>query len=684
MNRHFILATAGHVDHGKSSLVEALTGVDPDRLPEEMARGMTIDLGFASLDLPVASELPSPTPPPDRSTEGPGTSLSGERKTGAVIRLGIVDVPGHEDFVKNMVAGIGPADIALLVVAGDDGWMPQTEEHLQILSYLAVPRLVVALTKVDLPNADEAAVRDNIRQELQDTPFATAPIVPVSSVTRSGLAELKAALAALLSQGPPPADFGKPRLAVDRAFTLRGIGSVVTGTLTGGTFTLGQEVVVQPSGLPARVRSIQSHNQSLTSAGPGMRAALNLADVAVSGGGPGRDRECGIRRGDVVTLRECGEPTTSFDVLLTRSARLGRAKIVPPKLRDGTQVRLHHGTGNWPASLLWLDGTEPQPGKSAVAQLRLESPVFAFVHDRFILRDASGQFTLAGGMVLAEHAGRRNFRGVARRDFLGSCASGINDAAGAASAHLRYSGFVRRSELLVRSHFSAAELGAAVDLLIQQGKAVAVGGLIADAQKWAALRESAVVAIEAFHQTHPERAGLALSELRLALGSRLLYPEVFDGLLSDLAQRGFMHAGTVIKRKTHQQALPPELEAAGARLRAALRLKCFDPPSRRELASEPSAQAALRFLIETGEVVELDSETVVSQQALARATDTIRAFLLARGAATVSQLRQALGTSRRIMVPLLERLDRGGVTLRQGDQRILRAAQKAPLMRPGI
>src|SRR5438309_167452 len=268
--RHFIMATAGHVDHGKSALVKALTGIDPDRLPEEKTRGITIDLGFAHLALPsTISNQPS------------------------AFHLGIIDVPGHEDFVKNMVAGVGSIDLALFVVAADDGWMPQTEEHLQILSYLGVSRAVVALTKIDLVESEER-IAARLREKLANSPFAEAPIVPTSVLNARGLDELKATLVRLLSDTPPPRDIGKPRLPVDRVFTLRGIGTVVTGTLTGGTLRRGQTVVLQPAGGTTRIRSLQNHNHDVEASGAGTRTALNLPDLDTAS----------VRRGDVVTLAE--------------------------------------------------------------------------------------------------------------------------------------------------------------------------------------------------------------------------------------------------------------------------------------------------------------------------------------------------------------------------------------------
>src|ERR1051326_3261901 len=253
--RSFIVATAGHVDHGKSALVKALTGIDPDRLPEEKARGITIDLGFAHLELPATVH------------HQPST-----------VHLGIIDVPGHEDFVKNMVTGVGATDLALFVVAADDGWMPQTEEHLQILSYLGVSRAVVALTKIDLAENQQATTA-SLREQLAGSPFARAPIVPTSVLDGRGLADLKTALGGVLADAPPSPDIGKPRLSVDRVFTLRGIGTVVTGTLTGGSLRRGQPVVIQPSGIATRIRAAQNHNRDVDVSGPGTRTALNLPDV---------------------------------------------------------------------------------------------------------------------------------------------------------------------------------------------------------------------------------------------------------------------------------------------------------------------------------------------------------------------------------------------------------------------
>jgi selenocysteine-specific elongation factor len=627
---HFIIATAGHVDHGKSALVKALTGTDPDRLPEEKARGITIDLGFAHL------ELPSPA----------GGS--------SVMRLGIVDVPGHEDFVKNMVAGVGSVDVALFVVAADDGWMPQTEEHLQILTYLGVSRAVVALAKADLVQNEQAAV-SAVREKLDETPFADAPVVPTSVATGRGLENLKSALAQVLADTPEPRDIGKPRLPVDRVFVLRGIGTVVTGTLTGGRLHRGQSVVIQPSGKAIRIRNIQSHGRDVEASGPGTRTALNLPDLTA---------QEDVWRGDVVTVAELGGPNGVLDVLLAISPRASRP------LKNGARVRVHHGSANVAAEVAFFAGKTLPVGERALAQLRLESPVFLLAGDRFIVRDWSEQNTLAGGIVLDPDASRKSFRVKERLRLLDRRAQAPDDVAAFVASQVARDGAVRRSQVLVKSRFSAAEISSAISQLAAEGQLVLAGEFVVEAARWQVLRRSAEDAVEGWHRAHPEQAGLPLRDLRAALQADLPRDDIFAELIGELCSGEFSQEGTVIRRAGHRQELPPRLRAASAKLRAALNAKPFDPPARKELATDSDARQALRFLVETGEVVEISADVVMTADNLRRAAELVLRFIRERGPATVSDLRKALGSTRRVMVPLLEHLDRSGFTRRQGDTRV--------------
>ncbi|MGA8010812.1 MAG: selenocysteine-specific translation elongation factor [Candidatus Acidiferrales bacterium] len=629
--RHFILATAGHVDHGKSALIKALTGTDPDRLPEEQLRGITIDLGFAHL------ELPDPIDP------------------SSSIVLGIVDVPGHEDFVKNMVAGVGSIDLALLVVAADDGWMPQTEEHLQILAYLGVGRAVVALTKVDL-TPDEQSATARIREKLGGTPFADAPIVPTSVVNGRGLDELKAALARVLADVSPQADIGKPRLPVDRVFKLQGIGTVVTGTLNGGALRRGQTVVIQPSGKTARVRNIQSHGRDVEMSGPGTRTALNLSLDAVED----------IHRGDVITLNDFGGPSNVLDVLMEISPRATRA------IKDGARVHAHHGSGNVAARVAFREDKDLSVGEREVAQLRLEAPAFAFAGDRFIVRDWAERNTLGGAIVLDPDGNRKLFRTELRVKFLGERAQSPMDVSHYVASQAAYDGATRKAGLLVKSRFSAAEISAAVSRLVVAGAVVAAGDFVVDAGRWKALGRRATEAIDARHRAHPEQSGLPLTDLRAALGDELPVAELLDDVVADLCAHGFVRVGAAIRRASHLPALPPQLQAASAKIRATLAVKPLDPPSRKDLAPDIGSQQALRFLIASGEVVEINAEIAMAAESVKQATELIRNFIRERGPVTTSELRQMLGNSRRVAIPLLERLDRDGVTLRKGDKRSLR------------
>ena len=635
--QHFIVATAGHVDHGKSALVKALTGTDPDRLPDEKVRGITIDLGFANLELPATS---------------PATSS---------FLLGIVDVPGHEDFVKNMVAGVGSIDLALLAVAADDGWMPQTEEHLQILSYLGVSRAVVALTKIDLTQ-DEHGVVARIREKLRDTPFASAPIIPTSIVSDRGLGDLKTALAAVLADTTPPADIGKPRLPVDRVFKLQGIGTVVTGTLTGGTLRRGQTVLIQPSGKKARIRSIQSHNRDVEVCGPGTRIGLNLPDLNALGD---------VRRGDTLTLDAFGGPSVIVDAQLEISPRATRP------LKEASRVRIHHGSCNVTAHVAFHQGKDLAAGEHSLGQLRFEKPSFLFAGDRFIVRDWAEQNTLAGGIVLDPDSSRRLFRNKTRLRFLSERAQSPGDVLRFAGSQVMHEGGGRRSQLLLKSRFSVDAISSAVSRLDAEGKIVCRGDYVFDSAKWQVLRGRAADAIDKHHRAHPEEMGLSLTELLRILKTDLPVEELFDAFVGDLYAGDFVRTGAAIRRATHRPALPANLQAAGAKLRSTLAAKPFDPPSRKELAPDPVSQQALRFLIATGEAVEINVEVLMAAENVRRATELIRQFIREHGPATVSELRQTLGSSRRVVVPLLERLDRDGVTLRQDDRRALSRNSRA-------
>jgi selenocysteine-specific elongation factor len=628
--KHFILATAGHVDHGKSALVKALTGTDPDRLPEEKKREITIDLGFAELNLAGPDEQP--------------------------LQIGIVDVPGHEDFVRNMIAGVGSIDLALLVVAADDGWMPQTEEHLQILSYLGVERAVIALTKSDLGGIE--TVTQQIRDRLGDSPFANAQIIATSVRDGDGIESLKSALASEFATMHSRRDYGKPRLFVDRVFTLRGIGTVVTGTLSGGQLRREQKIVVQPGNLDARIRSIQSHGRELEVAEPGMRTAINLPDVGVEQ----------ISRGDVVTVADFAPANSTLIALLEKSARLPRENSGARPLKSGSSVYLHHGTSRIAAKIALRKNRVLEPGKKETAHLRLASPIFAFAGDRFVIRDPSEQHTLAGGIVLDPNG--VEFRDKAKRNLLIDRAMAPHDVHLWVRSEVALSGFLSIQGLLGKSRFSSSEIADAL-LNLQSCKEIVIHERIAaNPSSWQALRDRASRLIDNAVSRNPERVGYDLSDLRAALRDKSA--DVFEALTADLCSHDFIRRESTIAPRSHRPALPANLQSIAAKIREVLSKKPFDPPPRRVLQRDPEAQRVLKFLLESGEAIEIAPDTVLLRENFERMKNAVADYISKNGPATVSQLRQELESSRRIMVAFLERLDREGFTQRLGDKRALR------------
>jgi selenocysteine-specific elongation factor len=615
---HFIIATAGHVDHGKSALVKALTGTDPDRLPEEKKRQITIDLGFAELNLIAPN--------------------------GDKLHVGIVDVPGHEDFVRNMIAGVGSIDLALFVVAADDGWMPQTEEHLQILNYMGVHRAVVALSKSDLGRID--MVTAEIRSQLRGTNFANSPIVPTSVHTGAGIQDLRSALTTELAVAEPPRDIGKPRLFVDRVFTMRGVGTIVTGTLTSGLLRRGQQIVLYPSNLETRIRSIQSHGRDLQFAQPGTRTAINLPDIPVDQ----------IKRGDVVTALGLGAPTSALIVLLEKSSRENPGTR---PLKSGSWIYVHHGTSRVGARIAFENG-RLAVGERRIAHLTPTSPVLAFLGDRFVIRDSSEQHTIAGGIVLDPDGNRESLTSTVALDDLDSVVR-------ATVARQRWA---HQENLLSKSRFRAEEISVALMRLQRSGKIVIRQQVAADHEFWQKLRAQTIALIDQTHKQHPERAGVDLNDLRSKL--RIEESELLESLLADLCEADFVRKGPVVARRAHRPKLPMQVQPVEPQIREALCNNPFDPPSRQTIESDPQARQVLRFLIENGHVIEIAPDVVLLRESFERAKLRVTEFISKNGPATVSQLRQALGSCRRVMVPLLERLDREGVTRRVGDKRCLR------------
>jgi selenocysteine-specific elongation factor len=608
----FVVGTAGHIDHGKSTLITALTGIDPDRLAEEKRRGMTIDLGFAHMRLPSGREI------------------------------AIVDVPGHARFMRNMLAGTHGLDGVVLVVAADEGVMPQTREHLEIVDLLDVRRGIVVLSKVDL--VDEAwleLVTAEVREALEETALEGAAVLPVSAVTGQGLDELRAALDSLLDGAGPRIDLGRPRLPIDRVFTMSGFGTVVTGTLVDGTLTVGDELEVVPRGRLVRVRGLQRHNRSVETASPGSRVAANVTGVEKSE----------IARGDVLSPPHTLQSTRRID------AQVRVVASAPRALRHGAELLLHTGTTEVGCRVIVLAGDAIEPGKRGWIQLYLERAIAAGSQDRFVLRVPSPPLTLAGGRFV-DVAPRKHSR---------------HDVGVGESLDRRAGGDVLQEELrkYPRGVTAAALLKAtmAQQSDVERLRARRIGEWLFADDAWSAVAERATTEVEAYHAAHPLRAGIAREELR----SRLRFPtNSFPAVLASLVAEGRLEERDgAIAAPTHRVAIESS-DGPAARLLEVLGDHPFAPPSLQEAMQRTGAGSeVVRALAQRGDLVRVSEDIAFTQDAYSRAVTVVKEVIATSGSVTVAQLRDRMGASRRPVLALLEHLDAEKLTRRVGDQRVL-------------
>ncbi|MBI3960564.1 MAG: selenocysteine-specific translation elongation factor [Chloroflexi bacterium] len=638
-----VIATAGHVDHGKSTLVQALSGINPDRLAEEKARGMTIDLGFAWIELPLpGQEIPE--------------------------SIGIVDVPGHIDFIKNMLAGVGSVDAVVLVIAADEGVMPQTREHLAILDLLAVPTGLVALTKSDLIDDPEwlELVELEIHELLEKTRLASAPIVPVSAHTGKGLDDLRAALAGLLGELPPRRDRARPRLPIDRIFTLSGFGTVVTGTLSDGHFAVGDPVEILPDGPSGRIRGLQSHKTAIERAAPGSRAAINLSGVAVDQ----------IQRGQVVVKPDTLRATKLLDV----SFRLLPDASKP--LTHNLRVDFFSGASETPANVRLLGVEELSPGAEGWLQLRLERPVLAAAGDRYILRQPSPSATLGGGEILDPHP-RRRYRRMdpAVLERLRTLAAGAPDEI--LLQTLERSPLLSAADLIGQSGLGTQPGQGALALLQTSGAVRALDGgrLLLAASTYAALLETLAGLLRAYHSGYPLRQGMARGEVRSRLrvkGGRTAAGELplraFNNLVSQAVEAGLIQANdNALWLADHQIRMAAQQSQAVERTLAAFAAAPFSPPNAGDsLALLDNDEELLESLVEQGILVLLPGGVYFRSEDFTAAIERISDFARQHGPITLAQTRDLFDTSRKYAQALLEEMDTRRITRRVGDERVLR------------
>jgi selenocysteine-specific elongation factor len=614
----FVLGTAGHIDHGKSALVQALTGINPDRLREEQERGMTIDLGFAWLKLPSGQEL------------------------------GIVDVPGHERFVKNMLAGVGGIDLAMLVIAANEGVMPQTREHLAILDLLEIQRGIVVITKKDLVDEEWLElVRMDVDELISTTSLNNAPVIAVSAVTREGLTELISTIDSLLSSTEPRKDIGRPRLPIDRVFTISGAGTVITGTLIDSSLSLGQEVEIVPAGLKSRIRGLQTHRTREDKASPGSRVAVNLVGIATSQ----------LKRGDVLTTPGWLVPTTIL------SARLRLLPYLRRPLPHNATVSFHTGAAETMARVRLLENERLEPGGSAWVQLVLSEPVALVKGDHFIIRSTTD--TLGGGKVVDSHARRLRRRRPAIIQDLEVKEKGTIEEV--VMTLLETTQPIELPSLLTKSDLPDAEVRQAIELLIQQEKVKGVGEggqrLLFTASGWVRLTDQATAVLQDYHKKYPTRIGMPKAEL----GSRLKLGRYSPVIWQKLSGEGIIsEEGSAVRLTSHKVTLSQSQQVIVDDFLRSLSQNPYSPPSDR--IPEPDL---LNLLIERQQVVKVSDNIVFAASAYEEMLEKVIDYIKIHGKVTVGEVRDMFNTSRKYVLALLEYLDEKKITRRVGDERVL-------------
>jgi selenocysteine-specific elongation factor len=632
--KHLILGTAGHIDHGKTSLVKALTGIDTDRLKEEKERGITIELGFAHLELP------------------------------GDIQFGIVDVPGHERFVRTMVAGVGGMDLVMLVIAADEGVMPQTREHLEICQLLGVKKGLVAVTKSDMVEEEWLhLVVEEVRDYLQGSFLEEAPIIPVSAKTGAGLEEIRSTLGQLAAEVHEKSADGPFRLPVDRVFTVAGFGTVVTGTLLSGEIATGGEVEILPSGLSSRVRNVQSHGTMAERGSAGQRVAVNLQGVD----------HAHVARGDVVVPRGVFRATRTVD------ARIDYLPSAARELKHRATLRLHSATYEVPAQIILLDRDTLGPGESAFVQLRLKSPVLLLPGDNFILRSYSPQITVGGGVVIDPGPPRRRRRTAQALELLNALSDGEDaDKLLLLIQESLLSGLTFE-DLVIRSGLPVQRAEPALAGLLSQGhvvQAVRKPRIFLAREAFEKLRSFLLAGVEDYAREYPHKEGIGKEELKARIPKRSDL-RFFGLVLHSLEKDGKIIVDReLVKKPGHKPFDAADLVDLLGKLENALEAGGAEPPTIKELCekvggSEKNVLEHLNMLAREGRVVKVKADVFYAPQPLRVVQEKLIAFLKEKGEITPPELRELTGLSRKFMIPLLEYFDQEKITFRAGDKRVL-------------
>ncbi len=620
------IGIAGHIDHGKSSLVKALTNIDPDRLPEEKTRGMTLDLGFAWLELPTGE------------------------------KIGIVDVPGHEHFVRNVIPGMSGIDGAILVVAADDSWMPQTEEHMQIINQTGIKNCIIALNKIDLVDDNDwlELVETEITDRVKGTMLEEAPIIRVSARDGIGIEEMKSAIAKLASKAQLKRDIGRPRLPVDRVFTIKGSGVVVTGTLTFGSLSCGDEVKVLPQGITAGIRGIESYKEASGKAEPGTRVALNLSGV----------KKEDLNRGNIIVpahSKQCVSKLLNIELRLINSPGL--------KLKNGEEIVVYVETGEYLAHVTLLEKKELRGGEVGLAQLNLSRQAPSFIGQRLTARKQSPADTIGGGVVLDPSAYKFKTRH-ARNLVNWLKMRRTLELEQLILTELEKCKYLELNGILSHSRYSDETIKAAIESLATSNVLKTINGYVLLASDWHTQKDKLVSTLSAEHRQNPLKRGITQAALQVSLE---LPKEIFGFLISELLEEEkIVSVAELLALPGHKPEPSDDQRVVADKILDTFTSNPTTPPTIKELASQfPDSEKIIYYLIEKGLLTQLPEGVLLQTERYNHMKAEITDFLKANGRLVIQDINRMFGLSRKYSIPLLNQLDKEKITRREGDERVL-------------
>ena len=622
----FVFGTAGHIDHGKTALIYALTSIDTDRLPEEKERGMTIDLGFAWMKLP-----------------------SGEK-------VGIVDVPGHENLIKNMIAGATGIDAVILVIDANEGWMPQTEEHFQIVDLLDIKYGIIAITKIDLVDRTRLnSVEKQIKERLKNTALFNAPIVKISTVKNIGIDRIKSAIQDLIPRMKPKRDIGKPRLSIDRVFNIKGSGTVVTGTLIGGIFRQGMEVTIFPSYKKTRLRSLQTYKEKVEKAFPGSRVALNLVGMEKNE----------LHRGDIVFGTKQIKAGKNIDVRIQLLSKLKKYSLT-----NRSELFFFTGTKEILAKVILNQKKYFEPDEIGFAQLRFKEPLATYLGDRFILRIPSPPKTIGGGLIVDPLAHKHHFKD---KDIINLLQKRAKLNLGKLIlTELKKINFIKKDDLLINSNYSDSEIKEVVELLKKQGELIITNSWLINKNYWQEQKTKFVNKLNREYELYPLQTGFPLNKFQSYF--YYLKPEIFNNLIDSLinTDKIGLEKG-IIFLLSRKPKISSKQKILIFKILKILTDNPTNPPNEKMLISQiAGGKEIIDFLIQEGEIIKLSEGILLENKNYDTMKNKLIDFLKINGSISIAQVRELLGISRKYIIPLLNKMDEEKITQRRENIRILK------------